>query len=69
MTGHVFEADVSYLSCIGAKYKGSTWTELREAFLKRFESSYAVGETAREQEADGAVDGSLLSPPLGPGTL
>jgi len=40
MTGHVFEADVSYLSCIGAKYKGSDMDELREAFLRRLEAHW-----------------------------
>ncbi len=43
MTGHVFETDVSYLSCIGANYKGSDMKELREAFLARLER-HAAGE-------------------------
>lgn len=43
MTGHVFEADVSYLSCIGANYKGSDMDELREAFLLRLKR-HAAGE-------------------------
>ena len=37
MTGHVLEADIAYLSSIGAKYKGSDMDELREAFLGRLE--------------------------------
>jgi hypothetical protein len=37
MTAHVLEADVAYLSSIGARYKGSDMDELREAFLGRLE--------------------------------
>ncbi len=40
MTGHVLEADVSYLSCIGARYKGSDMDELREVFLRRLEAHW-----------------------------
>ncbi len=37
MTAHVLEADVAYLSSIGARYTGSDMDELREAFLGRLE--------------------------------
>lgn len=43
MIGHVFEADVSYLSCIGAKYKGSDMDELRKEFVRRLKA-HAAGE-------------------------
>jgi hypothetical protein len=43
MAGHVLEADISYLSCIGARYKGTDMVEMREAFLRRLES-HARGE-------------------------
>jgi hypothetical protein len=35
MTTHVFEADVAYLSSIGARYTGTDMDELRTAFLGR----------------------------------
>ena len=37
MTAHVLEADVAYLSSIGAKYAGTDMDELRDAFLGRLE--------------------------------
>jgi hypothetical protein len=43
MTGHVLEADISYLSCIGARYKGADMVELHEAFLRRLKA-HARGE-------------------------
>jgi hypothetical protein len=43
MTGHVLEADISYLSSVGARYKGSDMAEMREAFLRRLEA-HARGE-------------------------
>ena len=40
MTAHVLEADIAYLSSIGARYKGSDMDELREAFLRRLEAHW-----------------------------
>lgn len=37
MTSHVLEADIAYLSSIGAKYTGTDMDKLREAFLGRLE--------------------------------
>ena len=37
MTAHVLEADIAYLSSIGARYQGSDMDDLREAFLGRLE--------------------------------
>jgi hypothetical protein len=40
MTTHVLEADIAYLSSIGARYTGSDTDELRAAFLKRLEAHW-----------------------------
>ena len=48
MTAHVLEADIAYLSSIGAKYKGSDMDELREAFLGRLERHWK-GEPLENQ--------------------
>lgn len=43
MTEHVFEADVSYLSCIGARYKGKDMDEMREEAIARL-ARHVAGE-------------------------